>query len=212
MGRRVPAARASHARAGAHWRGPSPPARAPATPLPFPRCRYVVITSVDRDDIADGGAGHFADVVREVKARKPSLRVECLTPDFNGTSGLDGVAHVAASGLDVYAHNIETVERTTKMVRDRRAGYRESLAVLEHAKVSVPGMVTKTSIMLGCGEEEGEVRQAMRDALDAGVEIFTLGQYLRRATRPAKPDSHSPLRAARRRACAVALSGRASGT
>ena len=98
------------------------------------------------------------------------------------------------------------------MVRDRRAGYRESLAVLEHAKASVPGMVTKTSIMLGCGEEELEVRQAMRDALNAGVEIFTLGQYLRRATGHPNPESHTPPIVAHRRACAPSRSGRARGT
>ena len=83
---------------------------------------YVVITSVDRDDIPDGGAGHFAEVVRRTKAIRSSLLLECLTPDFNGTSGLDGVATVATSGLDVYAHNIETVERLQSTVRDRRAG------------------------------------------------------------------------------------------
>lgn len=140
---------------------------------------YVVITSVDRDDITDGGAGHFAAVVRKAKELNPKLLLECLTPDFNGTSGLEGVATVATSGLDVYAHNIETVERLQRTVRDHRAGYRESFAVLEHAKRVQPSLVTKTSIMLGCGEEEVEVRQTMRDALSAGVEIFTLGQYLR---------------------------------
>lgn len=139
---------------------------------------YVVITSVDRDDIPDGGASHFASVVREAKRLNPKLLLECLTPDFNGTSGLDGVATVATSGLDVYAHNIETVERLQKSVRDHRAGYRESFGVLEHARRVKPSLVTKTSIMLGCGEEEAEVRQAMRDARSAGVEIFTLGQYL----------------------------------
>ena len=140
---------------------------------------YVVITSVDRDDIPDGGAGHFAEVVRRAKAIRSSLLLECLTPDFNGTSGLDGVATVATSGLDVYAHNIETVERLQSTVRDRRAGYAESIAVLEHAKKVAPKLVTKTSIMLGHGEEDAEVRQTMRDMLNAGVEIFTLGQYLR---------------------------------
>lgn len=147
---------------------------------------YVVITSVDRDDIPDGGADHYARVVRRVKEIKPSMRLECLTPDFNGTSGLAGVATVATAGLDVYAHNIETVERLQSTVRDRRAGYRESIGVLEHARAVNPRVVTKTSIMLGLGEEAHEVRQTMRDMRDAGVEIFTLGQYLRPSKRHMK--------------------------
>ena len=147
---------------------------------------YVVITSVDRDDIFDGGAEHYARVVRRVKQLKPSMRLECLTPDFNGTSGLAGVATVASAGLDVYAHNIETVERLQGTVRDRRAGYSESLGVLEHARAINPSVVTKSSIMLGLGEEPAEVRQTMRDLRDAGVEIFTLGQYLRPSRRHMK--------------------------
>ena len=205
---------------------------------------YVVITSVDRDDIFDGGAEHYARVVRRVKvggrqlgegeaaaggrrfpgplspslarpsARvhlshlrtpqttnvqyalqpaswraqelKPTMRLECLTPDFNGTSGLDGVATVATAGLDVYAHNIETVERLQRTVRDRRAGYGESIRVLEHARKVNPKVVTKTSIILGFGEEPHEIRQTMRDMRDAGVEIFTLGQYLRPSKRHMK--------------------------
>jgi lipoic acid synthetase len=147
---------------------------------------YVVITSVDRDDIFDGGAEHYARVVRRVKELKPEMRLECLTPDFNGTSGLAGVATVATAGLDVYAHNIETVERLQSVVRDRRAGYRESIGVLEHAKKVNPRVVTKTSIMLGLGEEAHEIRQTMRDMRDAGVEIFTLGQYLRPSKRHMK--------------------------
>jgi len=147
---------------------------------------YVVITSVDRDDIADGGAEHYARTVRRIKELKPSMRLECLTPDFNGTSGLEGVATVARAGLDVYAHNIETVERLQSTVRDRRAGYRESLAVLEHARVTTSSLVTKSSIMLGHGEEPHELRQTMRDLLNAGVEIFTLGQYLRPSRRHMK--------------------------
>jgi len=147
---------------------------------------YVVITSVDRDDIHDGGAEHYARVVRRVKELKPTMRLECLTPDFNGTSGLDGVATVARAGLDVYAHNIETVERLQGAVRDRRAGYRESIGVLEHARAVNPELVTKTSIILGFGEEAHEIRQTMRDMRDAGVEIVTLGQYLRPSRRHMK--------------------------
>jgi hypothetical protein len=114
------------------------------------------------------------------------MRLECLTPDFNGTSGLEGVATVARAGLDVYAHNIETVERLQRTVRDRRAGYSESIGVLEHARKVNPTVVTKSSIMLGLGEEAAEVRQTMRDLLDAGVEIFTLGQYLQPSRRHMK--------------------------
>jgi lipoic acid synthetase len=123
---------------------------------------YVVITSVDRDDLPDGGSSHFARVVRRVKEVRPDMRLECLTPDFNNTSGLAGVAEVATSGLDVYAHNIETVPRLQASVRDRRANWADSLKVLEHAKVARPGLVTKTSIMLGLGEEPDEVCQPMR--------------------------------------------------
>ena len=138
---------------------------------------YVVLTSVDRDDLPDGGASHFAQTVGLLKFRQPSLRVECLVSDFQGDR--ESISALATSGLDVFAHNIETVERLQSTVRDRRAGYTESLAVLEHAKKVAPKLVTKTSIMLGHGEEDAEVRQTMRDMLNAGVEIFTLGQYLR---------------------------------
>ena len=139
---------------------------------------YVVLTSVDRDDIPDGGAEHFARTVRTLKALKPEILAECLTPDFQGDEG--AVTHLANSGLDVFAHNIETVERLQKRVRDPRAGYDQSLGVLRHAKATGPeGLVTKTSIMLGLGESDEEIAQTMRDCKDAGVDIFTLGQYLR---------------------------------
>lgn len=116
-----------------------------------------------------------------MKLHKPDLMLECLSPDFGGD--LARVAAVATAGLDVFAHNLETVERTTPAVRDRRAHYRQSLAVLEGARAVAPAVVTKTSVMLGCGEEPAEVRQTMRDALSAGVEIFTLGQYLQPSKR-----------------------------
>ena len=139
---------------------------------------YIVLTSVDRDDIPDGGAEHFARTVRTLKALKPEILAECLTPDFQGDEG--AVKHLANSGLDVFAHNIETVERLQKRVRDPRAGYDQSLGVLRHAKATGPeGLVTKTSIMLGLGESDEEIAQTMRDCKDAGVDIFTLGQYLR---------------------------------
>lgn len=148
---------------------------------------YVVLTSVDRDDLADGGAGHFARTVRGIKRRAPRVLVECLTPDFRGDVG--AIRHLARSGLDVFAHNVETVERLQSRVRDPRAGYKQSLKVLEEAKRAaadasgddgVGGRVlyTKSSLMLGFGEEDHEVEQAMRDMKNAGVDILTLGQYL----------------------------------
>lgn len=142
---------------------------------------YVVLTSVDRDDLDDGGAGHFADVVRAIKDRAPDTRVETLTPDFAG----DGAAvdAVLASGLDVFAHNLETVRRLTRSVRDPRATYDQSLAVLRGARATVddrhPGVLTKSSLMLGLGETDDEILAAMTDLRGAGVDILTLGQYLR---------------------------------
>lgn len=122
---------------------------------------YVVLTSVDRDDLADGGAHHFAETIRKIKQKKPSLLVEALTGDFRGD--LDMVKVVADSGLDVYAHNVETVEGLTPYVRDRRATFRQSLAVLKHVKDvrGQEGIITKTSLMLGLGEQEKEVMDAM---------------------------------------------------
>lgn len=128
---------------------------------------YVVLTSVDRDDLADGGARHFAETIRRIKQKKPSLLVEALTGDFRGD--LDQVAVVAESGLDVYAHNIETVEDLTPYVRDRRATFRQSLSVLKHVKDvrGKEGIITKTSVMLGLGEQEKEVMDAM-----TGMKLF----------------------------------------
>lgn len=138
---------------------------------------YVVITTVDRDDLADQGATHFANIIRAVKEANPRLRLETLAGDFQGNE-----THLRtlldSNGISVFAHNIETVERLTSQVRDRRATYRQSLAVLANAKKIKPGIVTKTSIMLGLGEARSEVIQAMKDCVEAGVEIFTLGQYL----------------------------------
>ena len=138
---------------------------------------YVVLTSVDRDDLPDGGAAHFARTVQAIKARTPQVRVEALTPDFRGDRR--AVATVVESGLDVFAHNLETVRRLTPRVRDPRAGYDQSLEVLAFAKAHRPGVLTKSSLMLGLGETEEEIRQAMRDLRAAGVDVLTLGQYLR---------------------------------
>jgi len=138
---------------------------------------YVVLTSVDRDDLPDGGASHFARAVREIKARTPDMLIEALIPDFQGN--LDAVREVVESGVDVLDHNVETVERLQAMVRDRRAGYAQSLRVLAGAKPMRAGLYTKSSIMVGLGEEEHEVVATMRDLRAAGVDIVTLGQYLR---------------------------------
>ena len=138
---------------------------------------YVVLTSVDRDDLADGGAAHFARAVREIKARRPDMLVEALIPDFQGD--LDAVRTVVDAGVDVLDHNLETVERLQAVVRDRRANYAQSLSVLRGAKAMRAGLFTKSSLMLGLGETRAEVLQAMRDLRAAGVDIVTLGQYLR---------------------------------
>jgi len=149
---------------------------------------YVVLTSVDRDDLEDGGAEHISETIRELKKRKPSLMVECLAPDFSGNT--DCVEMVADSGLDVYAHNIETVERLTPFVRDKRAKYRQTLAVLEHIKKHKPSMVTKSSIMLGLGETDDEVRQTMLDLRSVGVDCLTLGQYMQPTKRHLKVQEY----------------------
>lgn len=140
---------------------------------------YVVLTSVDRDDIPDGGASHFADTVKSLKLLKPDILVECLTPDFRGD--MAAVQLLASSGLDVYAHNIETVHRLQRRVRDSRAGYFQSLDVLKEAKAA--GVYTKSSIMLGLGETDEEVIDTLYDLRDVGVDICTFGQYL-------QPTSH----------------------
>jgi lipoyl synthase len=139
--------------------------------------RYVVLTSVNRDDLADGGAGHFAACVREIKRRCPQTAVEALTPDFQGV--LADVETVVDSGLEVFAQNIETVRRLTHPVRDPRAGYEQTLAVLVHAKRYRPAVLTKTSLMLGLGETHAEILETMDDLRGIDVDLLTLGQYLR---------------------------------
>ena len=139
--------------------------------------QYVVLTSVDRDDIGDGGAAHFGKVVLAIKSDDPAVRVETLTPDFRGDTR--SVDTVLASGPDVFAHNLETVRRLTPSVRDPRATYDQSLAVLRHAAASDSTCLAKSSLMLGLGENDDEIREAMDDLVSAGVTILTLGQYLR---------------------------------
>ncbi len=138
---------------------------------------YVVLTSVDRDDLADGGAAHLAACVRAIKASNPATAVEALTPDFQGV--LADVETVVDSGIEVFAQNVETVERLTHIVRDPRAGYGQTLAVLEHAKRYRPDVLTKTSLMLGLGETTDEILRTMDDLRAIDCDILTLGQYLR---------------------------------
>ena len=139
--------------------------------------RYVVLTSVDRDDLDDGGAAHYAACVRAIKQRTPATAVEALTPDFQGV--LRDVECVVDSGLEVFAQNIETVRRLTHPVRDPRAGYERTLSVLAHAKRHRPAVLTKSSLMLGLGESDTEIAECMDDLRAAGVDLLTLGQYLR---------------------------------
>ena len=138
---------------------------------------YVVLTSVDRDDLADGGARHFAETIMKIKSKAPTMLVEALTGDYAGN--LEMVAKVAQSGLDVYAHNVETVEDLTPLVRDRRATFRQSLRVLQHAKVAKENLITKTSIMLGLGETEPQLWATLQDLRKADVDVVTFGQYMR---------------------------------
>lgn len=138
--------------------------------------RYIVLTSVDRDDLDDGGAAHYAACVAAIKARTPQVTVEALTPDFSGD--MEAVARVVESGLEVFAQNVETVMRLTHPVRDPRAGYQKTLDVLAFAKQHRPKVLTKTSLMLGLGETDEEILQTMDDLRTIGVDILTLGQYL----------------------------------
>ena len=141
------------------------------------KLKYVVLTSVNRDDLTDGGAAHYAACIRAIKARNPQTAVEALTPDFQGV--LTDVEVVVDSGLEVFAQNIETVRRLTHPVRDPRAGYEQTMRVLGHAKQHRPSVLTKSSLMLGLGETMQEVEETLDDLRAVGVDIVTLGQYLR---------------------------------
>jgi lipoic acid synthetase len=158
------------------WLDPEEPLNSART-VQLMKLKYVVLTSVNRDDLPDGGAAHFAASVREIKRLNPQTAVEALTPDFQGN--LADVETVVASGLEVFAQNVETVRRLTHPVRDPRASYEQTLAVLKHAKQFRPDVLTKTSLMLGLGETDEEIAEAMDDIRAAGVDILTLGQYLR---------------------------------
>ena len=158
------------------WLDPDEPVNS-ARAVELMGLEYVVITSVDRDDLSDGGASHYAACVREIKKLNPNTAVEALTPDFSGV--MEHVEIVVDSGLEVFAQNVETVERLTHPVRDPRAGYAQTIAVLEHAKAHRADVLTKTSLMLGLGERDSEVLRTMDDLRNANVDILTLGQYLR---------------------------------
>ena len=142
---------------------------------------YIVITSVDRDDLPDQGAGHFARCVEEVRSHSPGTRIEILHPDFRGERSL--VEIVANSGADVLGHNVETVRRLTPRVRDRRCGYDQSLSVLRWSKEFRPQAFTKSSLMVGVGETEDEVLVCMEELRAVGVDLLTIGQYLRPSAR-----------------------------
>ncbi|TID17568.1 mitochondrial Lipoyl synthase [Venturia nashicola] len=149
---------------------------------------YVVLTSVDRDDLVDGGAHHFAETIMKIKQKSPTMLVEALTGDYAGD--LDMVKLVAESGLDVYAHNVETVEALSPQVRDRRANFRQSLRVLKAAKEAKPSLITKTSIMLGLGETEDQLWQALKELREVDVDVVTFGQYMRPTKRHMKVEEY----------------------
>ena len=141
------------------------------------KLKYVVLTSVNRDDLPDGGAQHFAETVKLIKDLNPNTAVEALTPDFKGLSS--SIDTLVNCGLEVFAQNIETVERLTHQVRDIRAGYQQTMDVLAESKRINPKVLTKTSIIVGLGETDEEIEQTMDDLIDNQVDILTIGQYLR---------------------------------
>ena len=139
--------------------------------------KYVVLTSVNRDDLDDGGANHYADTVQLIKEHNPHTSVEALTPDFKGLRS--SIETLVNCGIQVFAQNIETVKRLTHPVRDIRAGYQQTLDVLATSKAINSEVLTKSSIILGLGETRDEIIETMDDLLEANVDILTLGQYLR---------------------------------
>jgi lipoyl synthase len=151
--------------------------------------RYVVITSVNRDDLPDGGSAHFAETVRAVQAALPEARVEILTPDFCGD--LDAVARVLDAGPHVFNHNMETIARLYRAVRPQ-ADYRQSLEVLRFARRHAPGTLTKSGLMVGLGETEREVNRLLEDLRAADVDVVTIGQYLQPTRRNRPVSEHVP--------------------
>lgn len=148
---------------------------------------YVVITSVDRDDLPDEGSGHFAQTIQVIKSQRPDMVVEILTPDFKGNR--EHISKLVKAKPDVFAHNIETVERLQRKVRDPRANYKQSLEVLEFIKSEDPSIYTKSSIMLGLGEEDEEIRTTLKDLRSVGCDVITFGQYLQPTARHLKVES-----------------------
>jgi lipoic acid synthetase len=147
------------------------------------KLRYIVITSVNRDDLPDGGSEHFAETVRQVRRALPGARVEVLTPDFCGDT--DAVARVLDAGPHVFNHNMETVGRLYSRVRPQ-ASYQQSLNVLQFAKAHRPQALTKSGLMVGLGERPEEVHQLLRDLVSANVDVATIGQYLQPTRRNRK--------------------------
>ncbi|KAI3378721.1 hypothetical protein SNEBB_006575 [Seison nebaliae] len=145
---------------------------------------YIVLTSVTRDDLKDFGSNHFVKTIQSIKRYKPEIKVECLTPDFNGNES--SIKEVVNSGLDVFAHNIETVKSLTWLVRDVRANYEQSLKVLQLGKKFNPNILTKTSIMLGCGENDDEIEKTLIDLKENDVDVVTFGQYMQPTKRHLK--------------------------
>ncbi|CCH41128.1 hypothetical protein BN7_665 [Wickerhamomyces ciferrii] len=145
---------------------------------------YVVMTTVDRDDLSDGGSNHLSETVQKIKQKAPQILVEVLSGDFRGDPEM--VKILAKSGLDVFAHNIETVEELTPHVRDRRATFRQSLKVLQTAKETVPTLITKTSMMLGLGETDEQILAALKELRNINCDVVTFGQYMRPTRRHMK--------------------------
>jgi lipoic acid synthetase len=177
----------------AHGRPAAPDADEPAhlaETIAAMGLRYVVITSVDRDDLRDGGAGHFAACIRAARAARPGLAVEVLTPDFRGREAV-ALAALAADAPDVFNHNIETVPRLYRAVRPG-GDYAGSLALLRAAKAALPGVPTKSGLMLGLGERNTEVLAVMAELRDHGCDILTLGQYLRPSADHLPVDRYVP--------------------
>ena len=139
--------------------------------------KYAVLTSVNRDDLEDGGAMHFAQTVVSIKKEAPGVIIEALVPDFLGKR--ESIETLLDSNVEVFAQNLETVKRLTHQVRDHRAGYEQTLEVLAYAKKYSPKTISKTSLMLGLGESEDELLESFNDIRSAGVDVLTLGQYMR---------------------------------
>jgi lipoic acid synthetase len=178
------AVKTGHPRGAVDGREPEHVARAlSSTPL-----HYVVMTMVDRDDLLDGGAAHVAKTVSRLKELRPDMLVETLLGDFGGHR--DPIEVTVDGGPDVWAHNVEVVARLQRTIRDVRCSYEQSLTVLRWAKERRPSMLTKSSIMTGIGETDDEVTATMRDLRSAGVDIVTLGQYLRPTPRHAPVDRY----------------------